>query len=350
MCLGEMPSIRRLSGLLIGLLALSLIILYANPAKIFSRVKNVDPIFIALAAATEVVGGVLYTLAWYLILKPSGIRIPFRRAYLITMGSLFLIYTTPSGVAAEAVRINMTRKHASDYGGPTASVIIHRVLYALGFLSVAGLATFIVYTAFSNSAFIRTVFYAIMSTIILVFITLILSAYASSLKGLVKRIATSISPIVRRFSKKDVDLSEIDRAFDSFSLAINRIKHSPIRLITSYVVITVRWMLVSVVALLVMYSLGYYSLSIWAVMIVMMIAELVSTTPIGIPGMLGVLDAAIISSYVALGVPLPIATATDLLTRLVLYMVNIPITGSLFYKYISRTETKSSGLKNTATN
>ncbi|MEM3670872.1 MAG: hypothetical protein QW767_03905, partial [Thermoprotei archaeon] len=54
----------------------------------------------------------------------------------------------------------------------------------------------------------------------------------------------------------------------------------------------------------------------------------------GVPGMLGVLDLFIIASYVALGVPVPVATAADLLTRLVLYAVNLPLTGSLFYKYI----------------
>jgi len=345
----KMPNFRRLIGLLIGLVGISLIILYTNPVTVFGRVRHVYPIFILLAALTEVLGGVLYSFAWYLVLKPSGISLSFRRAYLITMGSLFLIYTTPSGVAAEALRIDMTRKHASDYGGPTASVMIHRILYGLGFVSVASLATFVVYSAFSNSPFVKTAFYAIVSTLVLISVALVLSVYAKWLKGVVRRIAMWTSPLVKRISKKDIDLSEIDKAFDSFSLAMSRIRRSPIRLATSYAVIAVRWVLVSVVALLVMYSLGYYSLSIWGVMIVMMIAELVSTTPIGIPGMLGVLDAVIIASYVALGVPLAVATAADLLTRLVLYMVNIPLTGTLFYIYINKTYAKNNALKNTAT-
>jgi uncharacterized protein (TIRG00374 family) len=340
---------RSLAGPLIGILGISLIILYTNPVVVLSKVKHLNPLLIVLAAATEVLGGVLYTLAWYLILKPSGINVSFRRAYLITMGSLFLIYTTPSGVAAEAVRINMTRKHAVDYGGPTASVIIHRVLYALGFVSVASFATFVVYSAFSTSPFVKTAFYAIVSTLILISVALALSIYAKWLKGLVKRVLIKLSPVIKKLSKRDVDLSEVDRAFDSFTLAMRRIKRSPVRLLTSYAVIALRWILVSVVALLVMYSLGYYGLSIWGIMIVMMIAELVSTTPIGIPGMLGVLDAVIIASYVALGVPLGVATAADLLTRLVLYLVNIPLTGSLFYTYISKTHTKNSDLKNPAT-
>lgn len=178
---------------------------------------------------------------------------------------------------------------------------------------------------------------------------LALSIYAKWLKGLVKRVLIKLSPVIKKLSKRDVDLSEVDRAFDSFTLAMRRIKRSPVRLLTSYAVIALRWILVSVVALLVMYSLGYYGLSIWGIMIVMMIAELVSTTPIGIPGMLGVLDAVIIASYVALGVPLGVATAADLLTRLVLYLVNIPLTGSLFYTYISKTHTNNSDLKNPAT-
>ncbi|MEM0120975.1 MAG: flippase-like domain-containing protein [Thermoprotei archaeon] len=336
-----MVELRRLAGPLIGIVGILLILLYTNPVVVLSKIKHVNPFFILLAAATEVLGGVLYTLAWYLILKPSGISVSFKRAYLITMGSLFLIYTTPSGVTAEAVRISMTRKHAADYGGPTASVIIHRVLYALGFVSVASLATFIVYSAFSTSPFIKTAFYAILSTLALVSVALGLSVYAKFLKGFVKQVLTRLSPLIKKISKREVDLSEVDRAFDSFAFAISKIKHSPIRLLTSYVVIALRWVLVSVVALLVMYSLNYQGLSIWAIMIVMMIAELVSTTPIGIPGMLGVLDAVIIASYVALGVPLDIATAADILTRLVLYSVNIPLTGSLFYAYISRTVSRN---------
>jgi uncharacterized protein (TIRG00374 family) len=341
-----MVKARSLLSPIFGVIVVILILLYTNPVIVLSEVKHLQPIFILLAAGTEVLGGVLYTLAWYLILKPSGVNVSFRRAYLITMGSLFLVYTTPSGVAAEAVRINMTRKHSDDYGGPTASVIMHRMLYALGFISVAGVATFMVYSALSSSPFIRTVFYAILSTIILVTVALILSTYANWLRGFVKQILTKVSPLTKKIFKKEIDFSEVDKAFDSFATAIHKIKRSPVRLLTSYLVIAIRWILVSVVALLVMYSLHYTSLSIWGIMIVMMIAELVSTTPIGIPGMLGVLDAAIIGSYVALGVPLPIATAADLLTRLVLYVVNIPLTGSLFYVYINKTHShKENNLK-----
>ncbi|PSN88671.1 hypothetical protein B9P99_05800 [Candidatus Marsarchaeota G1 archaeon OSP_B] len=68
-----------------------------------------EHIFFVFAALVELFGGFLYSLAWYIILKPSGVNVSIKQAYFITMGSLFLIYTTPSGITAEAARIAMTK-------------------------------------------------------------------------------------------------------------------------------------------------------------------------------------------------------------------------------------------------
>jgi conserved hypothetical protein len=289
------------------------------------------------AALVELFGGFLYSLAWYIILKPSGVNVSIKQAYFITMGSLFLIYTTPSGITAEAARIAMTKKHAAgDYGGPAASVVVHRIIYGLGFVSVASLATFLVYGAISSSPFIKTIFYAIITTLILAFTAVIISIKANILRNITKKINAKVEPFLKKFlgSTHNLNSMKIDETFDNFLKSIRRIAYSRFRLIASYLVITIRWILLSVVALLVTYSIGYYKLSIWEVMIVMMIAEIVSTTPIAIPGMLGILDAAVIGSYVALGTPVTIATSIDLLTRLILFVVNIPLTGTLFYKYL----------------
>lgn len=330
-------SLRKLAGPVIGVSVLALLFAFTDPSKIAGYVSHVNPLFLVLAAATELVGGFLYSLAWFIILKPSGVNISLRRTYVITMGSLFLIYTTPTGVAAEAARIALARKHAEgDVGGPTASVIVHRVLYAVGFMSVAGVAILLVYGALSSSPFARTAVEVLGVTALIVAVVMTLVVRANGLRSGVKWIGVRFSPILARFtgSKEKFDPAAVDKAFDSFIGAMKKMAHSPVRLVTSYAVIAIRWALVSVVALLVMYAIGYHGISIWAIMIVMMIAEIVSTTPIGIPGMIGVLDFFVITSYIALGVPPAVATATDLLTRLVLYVVNLPLTGSLFYTFV----------------
>jgi|GEM_PF-666609 uncharacterized protein (TIRG00374 family) len=332
-----MAPFRKLAAPVIGIVTLVLVVSLTDPTKVLAYVATLNPLYLVAAALTEVLGGFLYSLAWFVILKPSGVNTTLKQAYLITMGSLFLIYTTPSGVAAEAARIAMVRKHASgDFGGPTASVLVHRVLYGLGFISVAGFATFLVYGALSSSPIIKTAVTAIVTAGVLIVVVLILAAKANGLRSGVKWIGAKITPFLKRLSitKEDFDPAAVDSTFDTFVGAMSKIVHSPLRLLTSYTLIAARWVLVSVVALLVMYSINFHGVSIWAIMIVMMIAEIVSTTPIGIPGMLGVLDAVVIASYVALGVPPAIATATDLLTRFVLYIVNLPLTGSLFYAYI----------------
>jgi uncharacterized protein (TIRG00374 family) len=326
----------RAISLALGLFVVILMVALFNPAEIWHYVSAANGYLLFAAALTEVVGGFLYSLAWYIILKPAGVNASLRQAYVITMGSLFLIYTTPTGVAAEAVRIDMTKRHAAnDYGAPTASVIVHRLLYALGFVTVAGFATFVVYGAISTSPFIRTIMLTIVTTLVLVFVVLVGSLKATSLKRHVNGILRRLQPILTHLSK-NFDPTQVDRAFDNFSAALRRVGRSPLRLLASYTVIATRWVLVSVVAVLVMHSIGYYGLSIWEVMIVMMIAEIVSTTPITIPGMLGVLDAAVIGSYIALGAPAAVATTVDILTRVVIYAVNIPLTGSFFYTWINK--------------
>jgi len=68
----------------------------------------------------------------------------------------------------------------------------------------------------------------------------------------------------------------------------------------------------------------------------MAIGKMIQMTPIAIPGMIGVYEAAITTALALFAVPIPIAASAALLSRIVTVWLELPITGIAAYHYGSK--------------
>jgi uncharacterized membrane protein YbhN (UPF0104 family) len=73
--------------------------------------------------------------------------------------------------------------------------------------------------------------------------------------------------------------------------------------------------------------------SLWVVIITMAFGKMIQMTPIAIPGMIGVYEAAITTVLALFAVPVPIAASAALLSRIVTVWLELPITGIFAYHY-----------------
>jgi uncharacterized membrane protein YbhN (UPF0104 family) len=65
----------------------------------------------------------------------------------------------------------------------------------------------------------------------------------------------------------------------------------------------------------------------------MAIGKMIQMTPIAVPGMIGIYEAAITTTLVLLSIPVPIAVSAALLSRIVTFWLELPVTGIAAYHY-----------------
>jgi uncharacterized protein (TIRG00374 family) len=71
----------------------------------------------------------------------------------------------------------------------------------------------------------------------------------------------------------------------------------------------------------------------WVVIITMAIGKMIQMTPIGVPGMLGIYEAAITASLTLFAIPVAVAASAALLSRIVTSWLDLPVTGIAAYHY-----------------
>ena len=82
----------------------------------------------------------------------------------------------------------------------------------------------------------------------------------------------------------------------------------------------------------VLVSLGV-NLTFWVVVISMGVGKMIQMTPIAVPGMLGIYEAAITASLALFGVPVAIGASAAILMRIITFWLDLPVTGLAAYHY-----------------
>jgi len=319
-------------GALVAAIATAIIIILTYLLKetsVLSIISRTDPKLLIGGAAVEVLGLFLYALSWHVLVITSGIRVRLRKSVEITWSSLFLLYITPAGALMDVSRALLMGKEGKNTSASAASVIIQRVLYAFAYAIITTTSIFMIY--FTD----RTRFHLIYPFIIFVLITIAAGLFillASRHKSLVGWATNHVFSIYYRFVKKAKNVNkkieeEAERSTNEFSEAISDMFRSPSGALASLIIIVFRLLLAALVSFWVFVSLNYFGVNFWEITLVMLVGEFVTSIPIGVPGMLGFVEAAMSLSYVALGVPFSIAIAATLLIRLILYWWDVLVTG-----------------------
>ena len=333
--MGILKSRRWLLLTSIGLVLFAAYLVYTNPFRVLMEVGRFDPWAFALALAINYAGMFFFAASWYVLLRVLGVGVGLWEAVRAMFASLFVVWLIPIPVGTEIIRAYLVRgEENSGMGKAIASVVVHKAYYNISFGLLITLASLMV-TVFWRGPFpVSPGFVALV----------ILFALGSSvIYGLFLRPATLMavygrSPgwLKRNLFDRLVDTSRDEEGFPSvvggIESAVETLKGKPLQNVLSILMVAFHWITGSLTAYIIAMSLGW-RIDFWVIVLIYALIEFIQQLNVFIPGGLGIIDASLTGAFVVLGVPLSMASAISLLTRLATYWLELVLAAAVSFLY-----------------
>jgi uncharacterized protein (TIRG00374 family) len=315
-------------GILIGF------VYYVGIGSLIVVLLSVNPAVILVMVGIELLGFFFYATAWYILIRATGHKMRFLTCQGVTFASIFASLTMPSGIFLEAVRVLLGAKESGmNMGESTATVILHRILYIVGFVAstVLALVALTLERRIGASLSFEIAVIPLGATLGLA-ILFALSLNPKLLQPLMDRALRILQPIIRLVAKNNEVDFKSDRFLTDYHKGFRNLLSSGGRVAESFTASLGDWGCSVVILWIVLISLGA-TISFWAVVVTMAFGKMIQLTPIAIPGMLGVYETAITTSLSFFGTPVAVAASAALLSRIVTYWLDLPVTGVAAYHY-----------------
>lgn len=135
--------------------------------------------------------------------------------------------------------------------------------------------------------------------------------------------------LVQKEAKVD---GKADQFLEEYHASFRKMLSSKMHICLSFMASLGDWGCAVMILWVVLLALGV-SVSFWVVMITMAIGKMIQMTPIAVPGMLGIYEAAITASLSLFAIPVAVAASAALLSRIVTSWLDLPVTGVAAYHY-----------------
>jgi hypothetical protein len=327
-------TLTRIGSLLFGVLVLLALICYVRIDAVERIIVQINPAVIIVMVGLQILGWVFYAGAWYVLIRTLGYKLRFLTCQGITFASIFINYITPSGFFLEAVRCILGAKESGmKLGESTATVILHRIMYVVAVLESTAIAILMLFVeGFVTGSAIMEL--AIVPAIAVAGLVLLLyfSFSPHRLEPFLDKLLRLIEPLIKVVKREANFEGKADEFLDEYRAGFSRILASKSRVALSFFVSLGDWS--CGVAMLWVALLGLnVHVPFSMVVVTMAIGEMAQTIPIGVPGMLGIYEAAITASLSIFSIPIAIAASAALLSRVVISLLELPLTGIAAYHY-----------------
>ncbi|MGQ9759907.1 MAG: lysylphosphatidylglycerol synthase transmembrane domain-containing protein [Candidatus Methanomethylicaceae archaeon] len=306
--------------LIIGAAIFVIYLYLADLEEIISTIMSLD---IKIALVTVIIDLTcigLFSLGWYVLLRNPGMS--FRDCFEIVLVSIFgdLMIPTAS-ISGEFFRVSLAVKRGKiQVSEATASVLLHRILLALTFGIVLLISIFyLLGLDIVPLAEVYALGIIAIADLTLGIVVMYAALRAQIFEKYVERIAMKLGGVLKRVRPNhnpDSLRLSILGGFRTFVNAIKGIKASTF--ILSFLILMVRWFLIATVPYIMFISLGR-PVSYWLVLGVSVFVSMVQMIPIGIPGMVGIMEVSMTAFFMGFGIPPPLAASATILTRLVIF-------------------------------
>jgi len=324
----------RILSLTLGIVVLVAFIYFVGIGNLERVLLQVNPALVVVMVALQLLGFTFYASAWYLLIRASGYRLPFLTCQGITFASIFASYTMPSGIFLEAVRCILGSKESGmKIGESTATVILHRILYVVGFLASTACAFLIIASGprVTLSVFFQIIIVPTVAIAGLVTV-LYLSFKPQRLLPLLDRILRFARPLVNVVQSQATVDGKAEQFLTDYHRNFRKMLSSSLCVFASFGASIGDWVCSVMILWVVLVALGVQT-SIWIVVATMAIGKLVQMTPVAVPGMLGIYETAITTSLTLFGTPVAVAASAAILSRIVTSWLDLPVTGVAAYHY-----------------
>jgi hypothetical protein len=294
--------------------------------QVIGVIESIDIRFFFMAILVDLLSIVLYALSWKVLIGKPGLS--FWRSIEIVLVSIFADLAIPTaGISAEVTRIGLTTKKSNlQIGEATASVLMHRLLLTttFGMVLVASLLALVLGSSQKLSQL-----YAFLALAVIFLALGIIGIYASfnahRFMKLVDFFSVKSFWLVKRFRPhyniEDFRARSLE-GYERFTNAIKSIGKVPF-LVSSSLLISM-WLILAFIPYFMFIALNHpepYQM----LLAVSVFVGMVQTIPIGIPGLLGVIEVSMTAFFIGFGIPAGIAASATILTRLVTFWFELII-------------------------
>jgi len=310
---------------------------WANPFTVFAKVGVFNFGIYAIAIVIDLIGLLLWSTSWYLILRAMKVKISFWETTQFSFTSLFIGWLTPLPLMTEMVRAYLIKdRSTSNLAKGLSSVLVHRSYYNIAFGVVIG-GTALITIASGRQIPINTevsLFLTAFALISVVVFSLMLNTRA--LRYIYRK---SPAWVKSRVFDKYRDPESGEKGFTSMIVDIGEAVHE-LRTktglnILAFAMLLFHWSAGAITAYLSAEALGVH-LEVSTVVFAFAMVEFLQQMNFFIPSGIGLLDAGLAGALVLAGVPLSMAAAISLLTRLATYwlevLVCVPVAFRFGYK------------------
>ncbi|TRO50565.1 flippase-like domain-containing protein [Candidatus Bathyarchaeota archaeon] len=318
-----------------GVVLFAFYLFYTNPFKVLGEVGRFDPWMFVAAVGVNYVGLVFLSSSWYILLRSLGFKTSLLDAVQISFVGLFVVWMLPFPSGFEIVRAYLVRdKEGGNLGKAVSSVIVSKVYYFISFGLMIALAAFIVRFVYGSSIPIRqefiwfAVLFALTNTVTFAII-------------LTPRIMLKINEMNPEWLKDRMQkmIYSTNFGFNSFNDFVYQIQDSlktlrkkPLENVLSLLLVGFHWSTGAITAYMVAISLNE-PINFWVIVLIYAVIEFIQQLNFIIPGGLGIVDAGLAGALVVVGVPLEVAGAISLLTRLATYWFELVLCGFVSFQF-----------------
>ena len=315
--------------LVVGVLLFVSYLVYTNPFKVLTEVGRFNPWMFLAAILVNYVGLVFLSSSWYVLLRILGFKTSLWKAIQFSFVGLFVVWMLPIPSGFEIVRAYLVRdQKGGNWGKAISSVIVSKVYYFIAFGLMISIAAVVVKFFYGSSIPIRhefiwfAVLFVLVNTAMFAIILtpeVMLNLHDSSPDWLKRQIEKVIYSDEYGFTSFEEFVYEIH---DS----LNKLKEKPLHNVLSLLLVGFHWSTGAITAYMVAISL-HQPINFWVVVLIFAVIEFIQQLNFIIPSGLGIVDAGLAGALVVVGVPLGVAGAISLLTRLATYWFELVICG-----------------------
>jgi uncharacterized protein (TIRG00374 family) len=320
---------------IVGLILFIAYLLYSNPFKVLTEVGRFDPWIFVVAIGINYLGLVFLSASWHILLKSLGFENSIWDSIQITFVGLFMVWILPFPSGFEIVRAYLIRdKEGGNLGKAISSVIISKVYYFISFGLMISLAASVVRFVYSSDIPIQVEY--IWFTILWVLTNMAMFVVVFN-PNIMKKLF-EFSPnwlklqMEKRIYSKEFGLKGFDEFIKELQISLNTLREKPIENLLSLFLVGFHWSTGAMTAYMVSISLNE-PINFWVIVLIYAIIEFIQQLNFIIPSGIGVIDASLAGALMMVGVPLEVAGAISLLTRLATYWFELVLCGIVSFRF-----------------
>jgi len=289
-----------------------------------ATIQSVNPFYYSLAITAFLLDILFYALTWHYLLLPLSVKTSFKKTFLLVWVGAFVDILVPAeSVTGDVSKAYLMSKETNENTGRVAaSVVSHRILSSVVTLGslIIGSLSFVFVLKHEIPVFILNLILLVSFGTVITLAFLFLLCFK---EHMTRKITDSLLRLIAFISRGRWRLttltSEVQRALKAFHQAIDILGAHPTSLVPPVIFSIISWLFSLLISLLIFLSLPTYQFSfniIVTVVTVYSISCAIQAIPAGIPAEVGIVEPIMISLYALLGVPVDIAGAATILTRI----------------------------------